>query len=127
MILKYFFLRLVYAWRTPQCAPCAPHVRQAWRRWLSVLQLGVLKLAGAVAEWVLRYYRFLGTVATLGSFLVGKIGDSYSLEVATTAHVTFFFELTQAVTKNGNIYNYSPIFLGYSPEISRLLKYLTNR
>jgi hypothetical protein len=50
-----FFLRLANAWRTPECAPCAPHVRQAWRRWLSALQLGVLKLAGGVAEWVLRY------------------------------------------------------------------------
>ena len=57
----------------------------------------------------------------------GKIGDSYSLEVATTADVTFFFELTQAVTKNGNISNYSPIILGYSPAISRLFKYHTDR
>jgi hypothetical protein len=39
----------------------------------------------------------------------------------------FFFELTQAVTKNGNISNYSPIILGYSPEISRLFKYHTDR
>ena len=55
VILNFFFC----AWRTPgvrpMCAPCAPHVRQAWRRWLSALQLGVLKLAGGVAEWVLRY------------------------------------------------------------------------
>jgi len=55
VILNYFFLRLAYAWRTFMCAPCEPHVRQAWRRWLSALQLGVLKLAGGVAEWVLRY------------------------------------------------------------------------
>ena len=56
-VILNFFLRLEYAWRTPHpmCAPCAPHVRQAWRRWLSALQLGVLKLAGGVAEWVLRY------------------------------------------------------------------------
>jgi hypothetical protein len=47
--------RLAYAWCTPMCAPCAPHVRQAWRRWLSALQLGVLKLVGGVAEWVLRF------------------------------------------------------------------------
>jgi hypothetical protein len=39
----------------PMCTPCAPHVRQAWHRWLSALQLGVLKLAGGVAEWVLRF------------------------------------------------------------------------
>jgi hypothetical protein len=55
VILNIFFC----AWRTPgvrpMCAPCAPHVRQAWRRWLSALQLGVLRLAGGVAEWVLRY------------------------------------------------------------------------
>ena len=37
------------------CAPCAPHVCQAWHRWLSALQLDVLKLAGGVAEWVLRF------------------------------------------------------------------------
>ncbi len=46
-------------WRMPGvrwvCAGCAPGVRQAWRRWLSVFQLGVLKLAGKVAEWVLQY------------------------------------------------------------------------
>jgi hypothetical protein len=37
------------------CARCAPGVHQAWRRWLSVFQLGVLKLAGKVAEWILQY------------------------------------------------------------------------
>ena len=47
VILNFFF--------APGIRLCAPHVRQAWRRWLSVLQLGVLKLAGGVAEWVLRY------------------------------------------------------------------------
>ncbi len=47
VILNYFFLRLAYAWRTPHVAP---HLRHAWRRWLSALQLGVLKLAGGVAE-----------------------------------------------------------------------------
>ena len=54
-VILFYFLRLAYAWRMPLCAPCVPHVRQAWRRWLSALQLGVLKLAGGVAEWVLRY------------------------------------------------------------------------
>jgi hypothetical protein len=54
-VILIFFLRLAYTWRMPECAPCAPHVRQAWRRWLSALQLGVLKLAGGVATWVLRY------------------------------------------------------------------------
>jgi len=39
------------------CASCAPHVRQAWCRWISALQLGVLKLAGGVAKWVLRFRR----------------------------------------------------------------------
>ncbi len=38
----------------PGVDPGAPHVRQAWRRWLSALQLGVLKLAGGVAECILR-------------------------------------------------------------------------
>ena len=37
------------------CARCAPGVRQAWRRWLSVFRLDVLKLACEVAEWVLQY------------------------------------------------------------------------
>ena len=36
-------------------AVCAPGVRQAWRRLLSVFQLDVFKLAGEVAEWVLQY------------------------------------------------------------------------
>ena len=30
-VIFFFFLRLAYAGRTPKC-PCAPHVRQAWRR-----------------------------------------------------------------------------------------------
>jgi hypothetical protein len=54
-VILNFFLH----WRTPGvrpvCARCAPGVRQAWRRWLSALQLGVLKMAGGVTEWVLRY------------------------------------------------------------------------
>jgi hypothetical protein len=53
VILNFFFC----AWRTPGVlyAHVRPHVRQAWRRWLSAPQLVVLKLAGGVAEWVLRY------------------------------------------------------------------------
>ena len=45
------FLHLAY----DGCARACKGVRQAWRRWLSVFQLNVLKLACEVAEWVLRY------------------------------------------------------------------------
>ena len=67
VILKYFFAPGVRQVCT-SCAPavcqvgvrqawrrCVCCVRQAWRRWLSVFQLDVLKQAGKVAEWVLRY------------------------------------------------------------------------
>jgi hypothetical protein len=51
VILNYYFLCLAYAHVRPMCASCAPGLAQM----VSALQLGVLKLAGGVAEWVLRY------------------------------------------------------------------------
>jgi len=57
-VILNLFLRLAYAWHTPgvrQVRMRPVGVRQALHGWLSALQLGVLKLAGGVAEWVLRY------------------------------------------------------------------------
>ena len=52
-------MRLAYA----RCAPSVrPVCAGVWRRWLSALQFGVLKLAGGVAEWVLRYSWFFLTI-----------------------------------------------------------------
>ena len=51
VILNYFFCTC----RTTGVRGCAPGVLQAWRSWLSVPQLDVLKLACEVPEWVLRY------------------------------------------------------------------------
>ncbi len=44
----YFFC----TWHTTSVHGCAPGVRQARHRWLSVIQLDVLKLACKVVEWV---------------------------------------------------------------------------
>ena len=61
VVLNCFVLCLAYTRCAPGvrqvCARCAPGVHQAWRRWLSVFQINVLKLAGEVSEWVLQYSR----------------------------------------------------------------------
>ena len=84
VVLKFFFC----AWRTPgvrpMCAPFAPHLRQAWRRWLSALQLGVLKLAGGVAECILR--RRLTTATVVASYDDGSILRRRQRPSATAAY-----------------------------------------
>jgi hypothetical protein len=55
-------------------------------------------------------------------FLLGKIGDSYSLEVGVTAHVhTVLLNFHRPSPKKGIFFTTHHIILGYSPEFQDFL------
>ena len=58
--------------------------------------------------------------------MFGKIGKSYSLEVATTPRVTFFWPLSMRHQKRAYLKLLTNFFRVLTPEISRFLKYHTD-